>query len=654
MEPVAMTPPETEHMNDANSDVNEDEHDANEDDEVTNPYQNVTMDMNSTKDTDQMERQEIKLDMDVRNGRLTRDPLSRLDPMFQCLHRFSPLQCLIYLRLTLEHALLRFKAKLWWTFLAVVLTLFIVYIGVAFSHRFGDEGSLRLLVVTLLILLGVIYHYVKKLYGVFIYTKYVSPVARMLQPYKRTILFITTVLVGLLVLVFVLVDVCRRRPASLISLVGMAVFTLAMFFFSTDPRQVTWRPVLWGLLLQLIFALVVLRTSWGYAAFLWLGDRVTDYLGYTFAGSTFVFGQATKDIFAFSVMPVLIFFSASIAILYYLGVIQVLIEKIAFVMQISLGTSAMESLHAAINIFVGWAEAITVVRPYMLEMSLSELHTIMTNGFATVAGSTLAIYILYGAPANHLLSASVMSAPAALAMSKLFYPETRENRRKKAIPPRIPKLGTGIIDAASIGAVGSISIVAHILVSVIAFFALLAFVNATLEWFGDRVGLSPPDYPALSFELICSYVFWPIVFLMGVAPEDCRVVARMVGIKTFVNEFLAYEDLGKVRNNRVQFMKELASNPNTTWTWDSSSNLVLQGTNMTFVGGVISPHSEMVATYALCGFSNVVALGIMIGALAAVAPDRKSDILGVSIRALISGSVACFMTACIAGLLGEQ
>ncbi|WAR08491.1 S28A3-like protein [Mya arenaria] len=536
MEPVAMTPPETEHMNDANSDVNEDEHDANEDDEVTNPYQNVTMDMNSTKDTDQMERQEIKLDMDVRNGRLTRDPLSRLDPMFQCLHRFSPLQCLIYLRLTLEHALLRFKAKLWWTFLAVVLTLFIVYIGVAFSHRFGDEGSLRLLV--------------------------------------------------------------------------------------------TWRPVLWGLLLQLIFALVVLRTSWGYAAFLWLGDRVTDYLGYTFAGSTFVFGQATKDIFAFSVMPVLIFFSASIAILYYLGVIQVLIEKIAFVMQISLGTSAMESLHAAINIFVGWAEAITVVRPYMLEMSLSELHTIMTNGFATVAGSTLAIYILYGAPANHLLSASVMSAPAALAMSKLFYPETRENRRKKAIPPRIP--------------------------NVIAFFALLAFVNATLEWFGDRVGLSPPDYPALSFELICSYVFWPIVFLMGVAPEDCRVVARMVGIKTFVNEFLAYEDLGKVRNNRVQFMKELASNPNTTWTWDSSSNLVLQGTNMTFVGGVISPHSEMVATYALCGFSNVVALGIMIGALAAVAPDRKSDILGVSIRALISGSVACFMTACIAGLLGEQ
>ncbi|KAK3608164.1 hypothetical protein CHS0354_034123 [Potamilus streckersoni] len=215
-------------------------------------------------------------------------------------------------------------------------------------------------------------------------------------------------------------------------------------------------------------------------------------------------------------------------------------------------------------------------------MTLSELHTVMTNGFATVAGSTLGIYIMYGAPANHLLSASVMSAPAALAMSKLFYPETVKNKNREE-ECKIPKLGSGIIDAASIGAVGAISIVAHILSSVIAFISLLEFVNVTLQWFGDRVGLTPPDYPSLTFQLICSYIFWPMVYLMGVEPEDCSVVARMVGVKTFVNEFIAYEDLGIVKRNREAFR-----NYNGTWRKDNSGNIILESVNRTLKGGVMS------------------------------------------------------------------
>ncbi|KAL4233365.1 hypothetical protein ACF0H5_008047 [Mactra antiquata] len=617
--------------------------------------QDMSMDTFIVKDSPDVTRQEINIDMGAcaDNGE---DIMSRLDPLFRFLHLISPLQFLIYVRLTFGHFYQRHKLILFRIFIILLVVAYIVYIGVAFSFKFGDEGSIRLLVITILVVLGIIYHYIKSWYGVYIYTMYIKPMTWRYLVYRRLILAIVTTVVAATVILFILIDTSLRRPASLISAFGMVVFILLMFFASHDPRQVTWRPVLWGLLLQLIFALIVLRTRWGYLAFLWLGDRVTDYLSYANAGSKFVFGDNFMDhFFAFSVMPVLIFFSATIGILYYLGVIQVLIEKIAFIMEYSLGTGAMESLHAAINIFVGWAEAITIVRPFLDKMSLSELHTVMTNGFATVAGSTLAIYILYGAPANHLLSASVMSAPAALAMSKLFFPESKENRNRQINAGKVPKMGTGIIDAASIGAVGAISIVAHILASVIAFFSLLEFINATLQWFGDRIGMSPPEYPSLSFELICSYLFWPIVFLMGVAPEDCRIVARMVGIKTFINEFLAYEDLGNVRRNRREYIK-IVSSMNTTGKWieNGSNDLTLSGTNITLVGGVISPHSEMVATYALCGFSNVVALGIMIGALAAVAPKRKKDILRVSIRALIAGCMACFMTACIAGLLGDS
>ncbi|XP_045196631.2 solute carrier family 28 member 3-like [Mercenaria mercenaria] len=614
----------------------------------------ISMDTFISKDIGEQSRQEINIDM-ANHYDDANDPIRVFEPVVRVFHRISPLQFLIYLRLTLEHHYQGHKTKLWRVFLGTILILYLVYLGLAFSYRFGDEGSIRLLVVTILIVLGVAYHYLKKLYGVFLYTKYMKPLIVKYSRFRRLFRTILTFLVAVAVVLFIIIDTSLRRPYSLISALGMIVFTLLMFFFSKDPRQVTWRPVLWGLLLQLIFALIVLRTDWGYSCFVWLGDRVTQYLKYTNAGSKFVFGNDFMDhFFAFSVMPVLIFFSATISILYYLGVIQLLIEKIAFIMEFSLGTGAMESLHAAINIFVGWAEAVTLVRPFLDKMSLSELHTVMTNGFATVAGSTLAIYIWYGAPANHLISASVMSAPAALAMSKLFFPESKENRHRILEPVKLQRMGTGIIDAASVGAVGAISLVAYILASVIAFFSLLDFLNATLQWFGDRVGLSPPDYPPLSFELICSYLFWPIVFLIGVAPDDCRIVARMVGIKTFINEFLAYEDLGKVRRNRLEFAKYVSAGDIYNWTTNTSGDLVLQGTNITLTGGIISEHSEMIATYALCGFSNIVALGIMIGALIAVVPDRKQDIMNVAFRALISGSMACFMTACISGLLGDK
>nr|KAG5697778.1 hypothetical protein BaRGS_026735 [Batillaria attramentaria] len=360
-----------------------------------------------------------------------------------------------------------------------------------------------------------------------------------------------------------------------------------------------------------IFALLVLRTTWGRAAFKWLAARMTEYMNYTDSGAAFVFGPSFRDhFFAFRVMSTIIFFSASISILYYFGVMQVVIKAVSKVMQVTMGTGAMETLHAAINIFCGWV------------------------------------------PANHLISASFMSAPAALALSKISFPSDCRARKRVKVDD-IPRQGKGVVDAASLGAVAAVAVVGHILVTVIAFISLLAFVNATLEWFGARIGLVPPDYPPLSFQLICSYLMWPVAFLLGVRMPDCRVVARLIGIKIFVNEFVAYADLGTVRTNRLALENHVMNNG--TWRFlGVGDDVELLGTNTTLLGGVISPRSETLATYALCGFSDLVALGMMTAALSTVAPSRRPHVLQVAPRALITGITACLLTAAMAGLLVEE
>ncbi|XP_061168893.1 solute carrier family 28 member 3-like [Saccostrea echinata] len=571
----------------------------------------------------------------------------------KCLKNCSPLSPVIRIRKFLDRFLKKNKARLKTCFRVFLLLGYFAYFIGAMVHSFGDEGSIRLLVLTVVVLFFYAMHTLKKCYGDRVETFLNSTQKNPNFPKERTrrlLKKILTVYVITIVIIYVIATVLVNSPFRLVPVAGLFIFTFVLFFFSKDPEQVCWRPVLWGFLLQMVFALIVLRTSWGYDAFDWLGKRVTEFLDHSDNGAIFVFGEAyTEHFFAFKVMSVIFFFSAVISILYYLGWMQVLIQKMAFIMQYTLGISAMESLHAAVNIFVGWAETTTIVKPLFDKMTLSELHTVMTNGFATVAGSTLVVYILFGAPANHLISASVMSAPAALGISKLFWPESKESRRDTSNDAcEIKKQGRNIMEAASIGAIIALPIVAYIIASVIAFFSFLGFVNATLVWLGERVGLMLPDYPPLTFQLICSYLFWPLVFLLGVEPRDCCVVARMVGIKTFINEFLAYEDLGKVIKNNEAFEAYDGQ-----WTTTSSCDVFLTDRNQTLKGGILTEHSVVIATYALCGFSNLTALGIMIGALTAIAPNRKEDIVRVSFRALISGCFACFMTACIAGILSS-
>lgn len=554
----------------------------------------------------------------------------------------------------------KYNEMVWTCIYVCLLTLFMAYFIASMLYRFGDEGSIRLLVMTILLAMFITYFAMHSFFGdriTFYY--YWSMIDRNTRDtIARWFHIICCILLALGAFIYIIVEIALKTPNNLISLSGMVFFILLFYIFSYNPARVNWRPVFWGLALQFYFALAILRWDPGYRAFRWLGDRVSEFLAYTDEGSKFVFGDGYEEhFFAFKVLTVIVFFSSFISVLYYLGVMQFLIRNIARFMAAVMGTSPAESLNAAGNIFIGQSEAPLLIRPFISKMTRSELHAICTGGFATIAGSVMAAYILYKVPANHLLSASVMSAPAALAMSKLFYPETRKSRTGKEVYNLASGQERNIIEAASKGASQSISLIANIAVNLIAFIALIEFLNQTLIWFGNRIGLEKPG-EELSFQFICSYVFYPVAFLMGVAEDDCFEVAKLIGDKTFINEFYAYTRLSVYIKNRENLTwYELLPTKNSSFTGDwhfSGNDIMYDDFNHTLVGGVLQDRSVVISTYALCGFSNISSIGIMLGALGAMAPRRQTALAQVVVRAMIAGNVACFMTACIAGLLYES
>lgn len=415
----------------------------------------------------------------------------------------------------------------------------------------------------------------------------------------------------------------------LVSLAGLGVFVFGSWLFSWKRRDVKWRPVIGGLLFQFFFGLLILRSSAGSNAFEFLGNQITTVIGYTSSGANFVFnwaasgftvyaqdpnpsGMALKTFggaFAFSVLPTIVFFSSLVSMLYYLGVLQAVIRVIGAVLSYLLGTSASESLNAAGNIFVGQTEAPLLIRPFLKDMTESELHAVMTGGFATIAGGVMAIYIKFGVSSSQLLAASVMSAPAALAISKLLMPETEESKTAAGTSYTIEVGEDGnIIEAAANGAAVAIQLAINIGGQLIAFIAIIAMLNGFLGFFGRLV-----DIPNLSFELICGYLLYPVAFLMGVDVKDCLAVGTMLGKKIFINEFVAYGDL--VKNTEM------------------------------------SEKSKAIAVFALCGFSNFGSIGVQLGGLTPIAPNQGKKLAKLVFSAMIAGNIACFMTACIAGLL---
>ncbi|XP_075455064.1 solute carrier family 28 member 3 isoform X2 [Ascaphus truei] len=456
--------------------------------------------------------------------------------------------------------------------------------------------------------------------------KFFSPVGNFLKTqwfWMKWVVWISLVAGMICWLIF---DTAKMGTNQLISFGGLVMYVLLLFIFSKHPTKIHWRPVFWGIGLQFLLGVIILRTKPGFDAFDRLGIQVQTFLEYTNTGSKFVFGEKYVDhFFAFKVLPIVIFFSTVMSMLYYLGFMQWLIKKVGWVMQVTMGTSPTESLVAAGNIFVGQTESPLLIRPYLEHLTKSEIHAVMTAGFATIAGSVLGAYISFGVSSSHLLTASVMSAPAALAVAKLFWPETEPVKIDMKNGLQLEKGDArNILEAASQGASASIPLVANIAVNLMAFLSLLAFFNSALSWLGNMF-----DYPQFSFEVICSYVFMPFSFMMGVDWEDSFIVGKLIGYKTFFNEFVAYEYLAGMINKRIE-----------------DGPMYINETKQ-----FMSIRSETIATYALCGFANFGSLGITIGGLTSMAPSRKSDIASGAIRAMIAGTIACFMTACIAGIL---
>uniref|UniRef100_A0A087XEH5 Sodium/nucleoside cotransporter n=1 Tax=Poecilia formosa TaxID=48698 RepID=A0A087XEH5_POEFO len=485
------------------------------------------------------------------------------------------------------------------------------------------QRAIALVVLTCLAVAAVSYELVKKYQGKSI-SRFFKPAVRCFKSNLKWLKWVFILAAVVLLVVWLALDT-SKRPEQLISFGGVCMFIVLLFLFSAHRAMISWRPVFWGLGLQFCIGLFVIRTQPGLTAFDWLGKQVQIFLDYTKEGSSFVFGDLIGNIFAFQALPIVVFFSSVMSVLYFLGVMQWVILKISWVMEITLGTSPTETLSVAGNIFVGQTEAPLLIRPYLKDMTKSEIHAVMTGGFATIAGSVMGAFISFGIDASSLISASVMAAPCALAISKLSYPETEESHFNS---DKNIKMAAGdeqnILEAVSSGASASIGLVANIAANLIAFLAILGFINSALSWLGGMVG-----YPEITFELICSYVFMPITFMMGIPYDESFTVAELIGTKLFLNEFVAYQKLSELKSNRLSGLDE-----------------VIGGKRMW-----ISVRSEIITTYALCGFANFSSLGIVIGGLSAICPARRSDISALVVRAMITGTCVSLVNACIAGLL---
>jgi concentrative nucleoside transporter, CNT family len=400
----------------------------------------------------------------------------------------------------------------------------------------------------------------------------------------------------------------------MVSLLGLVLILISAYLMSENKKKVQWRTIVSGILLQIFFGLIILKSSFGRSLFDTIGKGFNALLGYTGEGARFLFGNlATPSeslgfIFATMVLPTIIFMSALMSVLYHLGVMQKVVELVAKVMMKVMRTSGAESLAAAANIFVGQTEAPLVIKPYVGSMTKSEIMCLMSGGMATVAGGVLAAYVGFGIDAGHLLAASVMSAPAALVCAKLMVPEIEESTTAGVVKVELPQVATNVIDAAATGASDGMKLAVNVAAMLLAFIALIALLNGMLSAVGGFFG-----FPQLSFELLMGYVNAPVAWLLGVPWEDCLTVGAILGKKLILNEFVGYLDLVKAT-------------------------------------ATISPRAQIITTYALCGFSNFSSIAIQLGGIGTLAPEKRSVLARYGMRSLIAGTLACYMTACVAGL----
>jgi CNT family concentrative nucleoside transporter len=396
----------------------------------------------------------------------------------------------------------------------------------------------------------------------------------------------------------------------LLSVVGLAAILAGAWAFSTDRRAVRPSTVAWGLGLQLALALFVLKVAVGQLIFGWLGEKISALLALSFKGSEFVFGPLGKQgggtigfVFAFQVLPTIIFVAALFAILYYFGIMQVVVTLFARVMTRLMGASGAESLNAAAGVFMGQTEAPLTVRPYLNTMTESELLCVMTSGMAHISAGIMGAYIfIAGVDPKYLLASMLMTAPGSILISKLLVPETGAPLTAGEVKLEVVRTDANVVGAAARGTSEGLSLALNVGAMLISFLALIALVNAILGLTG------------LTLETLLGYVFAPVALLMGVPMKDALPVGSLLGLRMVANEFIAYSALGPMKTS-------------------------------------IDPRSFAIATFALCGFANFSSIGIQIGGIGALAPERKNDLSRLGLKALAAGTLANFMTACIAGML---
>ncbi len=396
-------------------------------------------------------------------------------------------------------------------------------------------------------------------------------------------------------------------------LLGMAAILGIAYAFSTNRKAIRFKTIAWGLGLQFAFALLVLQTRAGQAVFRWVGAKITTLLGFASYGSSFVFGQLgtpgnTIAVFAFQVLPTIIFIAALFAILYYLGVMQIIVLGFAKVMTRLMGASGAESLNVAASIFMGQTEAPLTIRPFLSAMTKSELMTVMTSGMAHISGGIMAAYIAFGVEARHLLTAVIMTAPGTIMLAKMFVPETEEPKTAGEVRLKIEKTDVNIIDAAARGTGEGLHLALNVGAMLISFLALIALVNALLRF----IPLTGGQH--LSLEWVFGHVAAPLAWLMGVPWKDCFSVGNLLGTRLVLNELIAYSQLGALKSS-------------------------------------LDPRSFVIATFALCGFANFSSIGIQLGGIGALAPDRKHDLARLGFRAVAAGTLANYLSASIAGML---
>jgi len=411
---------------------------------------------------------------------------------------------------------------------------------------------------------------------------------------------------------------------KLISFLGLWVMLGLAWLLSENRKRVHVRLIGTGMLFQLIFALLILKTTPGRIVFDALERFVNRVIACGNEGSTFLFGEGFQEhYFAFSVLPLIIFFSCLTAVLFHWGVIQAVVKVLAWSMVRVMDVSGSESLAAAANVFLGHTEAPLMVRPYLESMTRSELMAMLTEGMATIAGPVMAAYVGLGIDAGHLLAASIMSAPASLVIAKIMVPEREVSLTKGQMRVEVPRQGHNVIDAACNGAAVGLKLALNVGAMVLAFVCLIALINLGLEQGqflvvslanGSEAAKEMVQSSPLTFERIVGWIFCPFAWLMGIQSDDILKISSLLGEKTVLNEFIAYMDLVKLRDQ-------------------------------------LDSRSFTIATYALCGFANFGSIAVQIGGIGSLVPSRREDIAQLSLRSMVGGTLAAFTTACIVGML---